>query len=278
LVLQVRYGTLNCPALAARQRRPYMAGTPVLDASCPLCRAPHCSAGHILGGCANRTLKGMYINRHNGAVRMLHDAVMHGTKGSSLLCAAMDAGPRDDALPEGALGTRLSPWLVPDACLPDDPADLNLSADERRARLRPDLLYISGLSPCAVPRDPTRMVPHRRRAAATVYVLEVGYVSDSSDSLDAMLARKRAQHEQLCSCLKLAGWKVYSGAPIVLPLGTAGTVYTAWHNIALTLGVPVAATSTLMRALHLHSVDTAVSINRTRLHLERHPTGTDAHA
>ena len=90
-------------------------------------------------------------------------------------------------------------------------------------------------------------------------------------SLDAMLARKCKQHEQLCRCLQLAGWRVYSGASIVLPLGTAGTVYNAWRDTALMLGVPVTATSALMRALHLHSVDTAVSINRTRLHLERHP-------
>ena len=277
LVLQVRYGTLNCPALAARQRRPYMTGARVLDASCPLCRAPHCSAGHVLGGCTHRTLKGMYINRHNGAVRMLHEAVMNGSKGSSLLCAAIDAGPRD-ALPEGALGTRLQPWLVPDACLPAEHGDLVLSADERRTKLRPDLLYISGLPSSAVPRDPTRMIPHRRRAAATVYLLEVGYVSDSSDSLDAMLARKREQHATLCRCLQLAGWRVHSGAPIVLPLGTAGTVYNAWRDTAVMLGVPVAATLALLRALHLHSVDSAVSINRTRLHLERHPDDANGHA
>ena len=270
LVMQVRFGTLNCPALAARQKRPYIAGSHVVGASCPLCHAPHCSAGHVLGGCTHRTLKGMCVSRHNAAVRLLHDAVMHGAKGSSLICAAMDAG-RQDALPEGAHSTRLHPWLVPDACLLDDPDDPDAPADKRRAQLRPDLLYISGLPPTAVPRDPTRMVPHRRRAAATVYVVEVGYVSDASDALDNMLERKRAQHVALCDCLTRAGWQVFSGAAIVLPLGSAGTVYSVWRTCTQLLGVSAPAAAALMRALHLHSVDCAAAINRTRLHLERAP-------
>ena len=276
LVMQIRYGTLNCPALAVRQNRPYVAGSRVLGASCPLCHAPHCSAGHILGGCAHRTLKCMYINRHNTAVRMLHAAVMAGTKGSSLICAAMDAGRSDD-LPEGVHSTRLHPWLVPDACIPDDPDHPTASAAERRAQLRPDLLYISGLPPSAVPRDPTRMIPHRRRAAATVYVLEVGYVSDASDALSAMLQRKREQHSRLCDCLRGAGWRVHSGSAMILPLGTAGTVYTTWRDSARQLGVNATATSALMRALHLHSVDCAAAINRTRLRLERTPHADNDH-
>ena len=93
-----------------------------------------------------------------------------------------------------------------------------------------------------------------------------------------MLARKREQHATLCRCLQLAGWRVHSGAPVVLPLGTAGTVYNAWRDTAVMLGVPVAATPALLHALHLHSVDSAVSINRTRLHLERHPDGANDHA
>jgi hypothetical protein len=218
----------------------------------------------------------MYINRHNAAIHMLHNAVMNGSKGSSLICAAMDAG-RNDALPEGVLGSRLLPWLIPDHCLPDDPDAPGAPADDRRAKLRPDLLYISGLPPSAVPRDSTRMIPHRRRSAATVYVLEVGFVSDSSDALSAMLDRKRHQHAQLCACLVQAGWKVYSAAAVVLPLGTAGTVYNAWRDVALMLGVSAHATSALMRALHLHSVDCAASINRTRLRLERTPHADNDH-
>ena len=143
--------------------------------------------------------------------------------------------------------------------------------------MRPDLLYISGLPPSAVPRDPTRMIPHRRRAAATVYVLEVGYVSDASDALSAMLARKHEQHSRLCDCLRSAGWQVHSGSAIVLPLGTAGTVYSTWRASARLLGVPAPATAALLRALHLHSVDCAVSINRTRLHLERTPHADNDH-
>ena len=61
LVMQVRYGTLNCPALADRQRRPYVAASRVVGAACPLCRHVPCTPGHILGGCAHRLLKPMYI-------------------------------------------------------------------------------------------------------------------------------------------------------------------------------------------------------------------------
>ena len=70
---------------------------------------------------------------------------------------------------------------------------------------------------------------------------------------------------------------VYSGSAIVLPLGTAGTVYTAWRDSARLLGVPAPATAKLMRALHLHSVDCAAAINRTRLRLERTPHADNDH-
>ena len=270
LVMQVRYGTLHCPALAAKHKRPYMRGSKVVSAACPLCRATPCTPGHILGRCAHRTLKAMYISRHNGAVCMLHRAVSDGAKGSSLLCVLLDAGRRAD-LPEGVLGTRLPPWLLPDSCLPDDPAAGSPAG--LRAKLRPDLLYVSGLPMSAVPRDPTRMIPQRRRSAATVFVLEVGYVSDSSDGLEDMVARKHEQHAVLCACLVRAGWRVHSGGPIVLPLGTVGSVFNAWRDAALLLGVPALAVPPLLRALHLHSVDSAASINRTRLHLERGPGG-----
>jgi ribonuclease HI len=275
MVLQVRYGTLNCPALAARQRRPYVAGSRVMGAACPLCRHAPCTPGHILGGCTHPMLKSMYISRHNGAVCMLQRAVSEGDKGSSLLCVLMDAGQRAD-LPEGVLGSRVPPWLLPDSCLSDGQSASPGGSDAtpelpevQRLKLRPDLLFISGLPPSAVPRDPTRVVPARRRMAATVYVVEVGYVSDSSAALAGMLERKRAQHAALCACLARAGWRVHTGGPLVLPLGSTGTVYNAWRDAALLLGVPAAAVPPLMRALHLHSVDTAASINRTRLHLER---------
>ena len=92
--------------------------------------------------------------------------------------------------------------------------------------------------------------------------------------------RKHEQHALLCSSLARAGWRVHSGAPVVLPLGTAGTVYTAWRDAALLLGVPAVAVPPLLRALHLHSVDAAAAIDRTRLYLERSPGGgrlTGAH-
>ena len=88
-----------------------------------------------------------------------------------------------------------------------------------------------------------------------------------------MVARKHEQHALLCACLTRAGWRVHTGAPVVLPIGTTGTIDNAWRDAALLLGVPPLAVPPLLRAVHLHSVDSAASINRTRLYLERSSRG-----
>lgn len=282
LAMRARFGTLNCPALAARQRRPYLSAG-ACAGCCLLCGAglpaavrPRGSVGHLFGACAHPMLKGQYIERHNEAVRMLYRVVAHGDHGGSMLCVAMDAGPAGD-LPAGVLGTRLPAWLLPDCSLPaltDGP--LPLPPSEVRAKLRPDLLFIDGPLTSSHYSGAGSSPPAGIRRQCTVYVIEVGFISESScdaAGYTSALARKTEQHSRLCDALRAAGWRVHGGAPLVLLVGHFGTVFQPWQPALRAMGVPRAAASLFLRRLHMHSLACAVKLEGTRVRLERSGVG-----
>lgn len=109
LVKQVLYARHGYLFNAQRKRLYGMGG----DGMCPLCRTrgagPTLDSGpHILGGCNHPHMKGMYINRHNAAVRAIAKCLHNGQHGGGLM--TMDAG-KEDILPEYCCGTRPPTWL-----------------------------------------------------------------------------------------------------------------------------------------------------------------------
>ena len=271
LALLVRYNMLHCSARASIMRLPYACTGPfpAIAGACPLCGAGWCSSGHILGACHHPAMKPLYVARHNKAVITLHASVAAGPKGG-MLCVMMDACPTA-ALPDGILGTRLPPWLLPARSLPAMTCPLTaqpLCPASVRRKLRPDLLYVEGLSAADVASTP---IPRRLRRRAVVHVVEVGYITETADSYQAGLARKRAQHDTLCAALRDAGWRIRGDGPTVLLLGNAGTVFCDWAPALSALGVAAEPALSLMRSLHTHSLRYAAAINKQRLTLEHSP-------
>ena len=272
LALQMRYNDLHCSARSALFGLPYPCSGPfpALSGSCPLCGGPRGSVGHIFGACTHPSLKALYIARHNKAVCMLQAAVSAGSKGG-MLCVMMDACRASD-LPDGILGTRLPSWLLPRSCLPTimcPRTDQPLSPTVVRRKLRPDLLFVEGLNASDVQRSAS--VRRSLRGRCTVHVVEVGYVVESTASVEDRLRQKCEQHADLCAALRRAGWQLHNDGPTVLLLGQAGAVFSAWADGLQGLGVSSTAADALMRDLHLHSLRAATAINMRRLQLEGHP-------
>ena len=237
VALLTRFNQLHCSARAHRMGLPYQCSGPLPAAggACPLCGAPLCNPGHIMGACTHPSLKRLYINRHNKAVMLLQAAVSAGSK-SGMLCIMMDAG-RACTLPVGILGTRLPKWLIPDRHLPTILTDTNrpLCHTAVRRKLRPDILYIANLSPTLTRAGAS--IPGREKKLATIHIIEVGYVSESSDAYLDRIRQKREQHASLCTALTSAGWRIHNAQPTVLMLGQAGTVFSEWPAALKTLHI-----------------------------------------
>jgi len=83
-----------------------------------ICHTCEDGAGHILAGFPHRTFKGLYIKRHDAAVRLIHKAICNGGLGSRRII--MDAGKEED-LPMGVvLGKRLPAWPRPSSITEED--------------------------------------------------------------------------------------------------------------------------------------------------------------
>ena len=141
-----------------------------------------------------------------------------------------------------------------------------------RRKLRPDILNIENMSPSLA--RPGAGISSRVKGRATVHIIEVGYVSESSDTYLERIQQKREQHASLCTALASAGWRIHNNQPTALMLGQAGTVFSEWQDVLKDLGVTASRADTLMRSLHVHALRYAYSINTQRLKLERGPNGT----
>ena len=75
------------------------------------------------------------------------------------------------------------------------------------------------------------------KGRATIHIIEVGYVSESSDTYLERIQQKREQHASLCTALASAGWRIHNNQPTALMLGQAGTVFSSWPDVLNDLGV-----------------------------------------
>jgi hypothetical protein len=108
---------------------------------------------HSLSGCAH--LKGLYINRHNGAGKLVLRYIMKGSKGASVVMH--DVGKHDND--DGNVAPRIPTWVYG--------ADTtNTQLQKQWNKYRPDALIVTG-----GPRKPV----HKRH----VHIVEVKYCRDT---------------------------------------------------------------------------------------------------
>jgi ribonuclease HI len=247
-VLSTRWGTLHCPAKAAQYCRNHTG-----DSACPVCRdeatrtcggPKRGSAGHILGGCLNDTLRGMYTDRHNAAVRSIAACLQEGANGGGYML--MDAGSKIP-VPDYTAGASPPSWLLPGT-------DRSLAC-----RLRADIVFIPTLRQIDAatfgPTGPQDKARHR------IYLIEVGYTGDLRH--DQKEEEKTEQHQRLAELLREAGWDVHYSSETVVTLGHSGTITANLLPLLTRLGTPPEAAIACCGWLHQHAVKTMGPIIRT---------------
>jgi hypothetical protein len=144
--------------------------------ACPLCGSQD-SIGHLLGHCAHRAMRPLYISRHDQAVIQLHRTLQKGADGGHF--TIIDTGKMHDILNKlAANGKRLPSWLLPEV----DPDTLR--------KMRPDILRIKGLKAQATHEEIGEALLHKTRHK--IQVIELGYCSDFN--WKQKLEEKKAQH------------------------------------------------------------------------------------
>ena len=228
---------------------------------CPLCGRPD-SAGHLLGACLHKKAQQGVVKRHNLAVKLVQRATRKGSLGAAVMF--MDACPATD-LPMGVAGTRLPGWLMP--CAPGE-----------TRQWRPDLLLIapparpsptdtSVLADLHSGNTPSAASLRHAKRHFRVFIMELGFVSESSDHWSDSIKRKAAQQDPLCRALTTAGWRHVSS--LAVPVGSAGTIFDPTPASLALLGLASAPCKRLMRALHMLAAHQAHSLLKLRQHLSR---------
>jgi ribonuclease HI len=246
-VMRLRWGREYNAKNAMHMNKPY-ASNGKLDGICPL---PRCGlpdgCGHMLGGCLNPDIRSMIIKRHNDAVQLLYKAILASDLGGCY--AVMDAGH----MPGEMLHSRIPKWMLPN------------TPDTERARMRPDLLLVSGITQ----RDANtwaddQVVDNKRQH--TVYLIEVGYGSDNC--LEDKERTKLEQHTRLVEALQQEGWNVVYTA---MPLGTTGGIpNSAVKTLADQLKLPPNQVDKTCNRLHDLAIHTAHALVRKRRYIEYH--------
>lgn len=225
MVLQYRTGGLHTAKLRHRMQ---LVRTP----DCVLCGQLD-GGHHALSGCSH--LKGLYIERHNAAGRLILRYVTKGSKGGNVV--AHD------------FGKQKTPQLDPD-CLS---LPRTVPGQGRRGS-RPDLVMISA----------GRHTPLSRRR---VDILELKYCRDTDPS--AQLARAGEQHTRFVERLLRKG---YRGSRIhyhTIALGVSGTIYKSMYPVLGALGVEKATAQRLASKLHKLAAHFTEIIMQTKWNQER---------
>ena len=173
-------------------------------------------------------MKGLIIERHNEAGRMILEQLKNGSQGACEFVA--DVGSQDKMAGYDTPGSRVPDWLLDDRDLPEGPA--------QRAKLRPDILMITPAEQ-GMPIDGPRKVT----------LLEVGYCSDTR--YKEKLAEKLQQHQTLKQLLVANRHKVRV-APIIL--GSMGSVFKSNEREIMTLGASRTECQHLLVKLSEHAV------------------------
>jgi hypothetical protein len=211
---------------------------PATSPNCPICHTCEDGAGHILAGCPHKIFKGLYIKRHDEAVRLIHKTVSKGAFGSHSM--VMDAGKTED-LPRGVIGKKLPPWLRPSSIS---------QADWKK--MRPDLAIL----PVS-------------RTSKEIWLLELGYCSDTNHLTKYI--SKHEQHIRLVDCLKQAGYKVHYS---IITIGTTGTIPTTFLNSMTEFGLDRLQALKLADKIHAHTIVSFQAILQCRRVMEAKPSGT----
>ncbi|KAL4858980.1 hypothetical protein ACK3TF_000778 [Chlorella vulgaris] len=255
-VMKHRMGHFWNKKLAFRRRVPYLLGRAgqavATNDKCPLCNEPD-SGGHILLHCRQRQMQAMYIKRHDGAVRMINQALQRHTKHGNAF-TVLDACPAAELTSHRADAKRLPRWILP----------ADEISDETLAKMRPDILRILELPSAPTEADIQYVASHKSQY--TVQVVEIGYCSDTRWT--ARVADKLEQHHQLMAALRQAGWNV-DERPHVIVLGACGATYLSGQQALAQLGLNKKQSSDLLTKLHLNAAGAAHDISLARRRLER---------
>jgi hypothetical protein len=262
-IARCKYGSLWTAKKAAQIKsthyQPCIHAPPQPDVpreyACPLCGQQD-GAGHTLGGCAHPHMKGLVIERHNNAVRILVKALVQARKLRAEGYLVVDAGNEtQEAFPQSH--TRLPAWMVPDDI---DPV--------HRSHLRPDILYVEGLPN----RDPTPADIVWHKAHSKIHILEIGYCSDTR--YHEACSRKEHQHQELTRILTAAGWQQVQPIQVII-LGHCGTIFRPTDRVLRDLmGYTTQETDRIVHKLIRNTSKRATQLIGTRRHLERSQVGT----
>ena len=260
-VLKARLGQIWTMNNAYKFRMAYMPELPAAqDRLCPLCHGND-SIEHMLGKCSHPVMKGLIIERHNSAARLILKEFLGGDFGALDTYADVGEASKVDGLE--LLGTRVPESVLADNELPEGP--------QQRNKLRPDILVVGdtvlagrpGAAGAAGPRRSCRKRNAVGSIKEAITIIEVGYGSDTK--YHAKLAAKNEQHEQLRSLLTAQGRKV-TYLPVIL--GTMGSTYHSTARALQRIGISHTSTQALLRRLSVHAIASLHKIVRTRRQLE----------
>ena len=214
--------------------------------ACPLCGLED-GAGHMLGGCEHRDIKGLIIERHNDAVRLLAQEIRNSDRfRDAALVMDCKESDRESVL---AIGTRVPNWIYEGV------------PEEHKDRLRPDLVLFEGITADQLRQGCLDTLKTR----TTIHVVEIGYGPDTR--LLELRQRKLEQHMELIQALRNSGWTVSNPHPILL--GAGGSIgITASTFLTHILGLPASRSDGIKRKLIGIAAKRAVQMVGTRRALE----------
>jgi len=260
LALKYRGGLIYTNKLAARYGRSDVS-------ACPLCGLDD-SQSHLLGGCRDTVLSGMYNNRHNDAVRLVAQALM---KKYPVPCIVQSGvGPVPPESPELPTQDDCSQGGPTQGGLtPEEDSDTTGSVDARQPRppaAIPAMLVDWGRDKPRVP-DLTLALPDgslARPGAAHVVELKFGQ--------DTRLEDKRAEAASILNVIAGAVNRAHPSCTVhthLLLVGVGGRIPTSTHTALVLAGLTHTEATRLCNRLNLHAVATLAAIVRTRRQLER---------